>query len=814
MNHRSIPHLSLLGLIFIPLDLATADSIDSDASGNWNDTASWSTGVVPQTGVGDTANILTGHTILYTDSAPFAGLDQSNDFGVGNGNSVNINGGVLSQAQDGWWVRIGHKGAGTLNINDGRFHVTNGTGGGTNLQVGVEAGGNGTINVGDGTGEFGSAVLNLRDRIDGSPNGGAFTMNLAYTAGTVGTVTINAEGILEGDQKTWNGTTVAQNPHIRIGQSTSDLQSVLTVNPGGQFNARGNVEIGAGNGAKGLLHLTGTDSHMDMTDGELTVGFTGTGVMTVEEGAIFSRTNTTEARSDLFIGRNGTGNGTLTIASGGEFRRGAGGNVGDMRIGYDGTGVLNVETGGLYYNESGNWDWLGQNGAASSGTVNVNGGTYQIASGANLVIGGNGTGTFNHNSGSTNVSGIRAGVNSGTGLITIADGTFNVRAGIYLGGDGVASAGTGSGTVNQSGGTTTITGALVVGIAANHTGAYNLNGGTVTHSTSDTSVGESGSGTLTIADGASLSETTTGQFFVGRNEGSSGILMVNGTLTKSGSTNAIRVGNGDPNGVDNTTATGLLGGTGSLSSDAGVRIGSHGTLTGGSTDATGELDITGDLVFSASGSYSCDVDGAAADRVNVDGNLDITGATLAFDEISAPSGESYVIASYTGTLTGSFAASGTPAGYEVQYDGDAKQILLVQATPSTSFADWAGNNGLSGDPADDFDDDGLSDAVEFVLGTDPKASNGSATMVSAPGTDLVFTFNRDHDSLTPDVSVDIEVGTNLVDWPDVYHVGPVGGPSATEVETVDNGDHDTITLTVPRDSDAAKFARLRVTVTP
>jgi T5SS/PEP-CTERM-associated repeat protein len=630
MLHRSFSNLSFLGLVLMPLGVVTAASIDSAASGNWNDTGIWTGGSVPQTGLVDTANILSGHTIIYTSTAPFAGLDGSDDFGAGSGNSININGGVLSQAMDGWWVRIGHKGAGTLNINDGRFHITDGTGGGTNLQVGVETNGNGTVKVGDGSGAAGSAVLNLRDRVGGLANGGAFNMNLAASNDTVGTVTINSDGVLEGDQKTWNAGNPVQNPHVRIGQSTSGAQSVLTVNAGGRFNARGNVEIGSGGGAKGLLHLTGAGALMDMSDGELTVGFDGTGVMTVENGGVFSRSNTTDARSDLYVGRNGSGNGTVTIASGGEFRRGSGGNVGDLRIGFNGTGVLNVASGGLYHNESGNWDWLGQN-TNSNGTVNVNGGTFEITSGSNLVIGLNGTGTFNHNSGSTDVSGIRAGVNNGTGLITISAGTFNVRGGLYLGGDSTTSGGNGSATLNQSGGATSIAGSLVVGIAANHTGTYNLTGGTITHTTSDISVGESGTGTLTIAGGASLADTSpTGQFYVGRNEGSSGTLIVDGTVTKSGSANAIRVGNGDSNGVDNTTAPGLLGGTGSITSAAGVRIGSHGTITGATTSTIGGLGITGNLSFSSAGTLHVDFNGSLGtnDVINVTGTVDITDALV------------------------------------------------------------------------------------------------------------------------------------------------------------------------------------------
>ena len=705
-GHRSYSCLLLLGWALFPLGVASAAPIDSSASGNWNASGTWSGGSVPQTGVGDTANILSGHTVIYTSSSPFAGLDGSNDMGVGNGNTININGGVLSQAMDGWWVRIGHKAAGTLNINDGRFHVTDGTGGGTSLQVGVETNGNGTINIGDGSGAAGSAVLNLRDRVGGSANGGAFDMNLAASGGTVGNVTINSDGVLEGDQKTWSGSNPVQNPHIRIGQSSSSLLSTLTVNAGGRFNARGNVEVGAQGGARGLLRLNGAGARMDMSDGEMTVAFTGTGAMVVENGAVFSRSNTSAARSDLYVGRNSSGNGTVTIASGGAFRRESGGNVGDMRIGYDGTGVLNVESGGLYHNESGNWDWLGQN-TGSNGTVNVNGGTYEITGGTNLIIGLNGTGTFHHNSGSTDVNGIRAGVNSSTGLITISAGTFNVRGGMYLGGDSTTSGGNGSGTVNQSGGATSIAGALVVGIAANHTGTYNLAGGSVTHTSSDISIGESGNGSFTIAAGATLTDTSSsgGQFFVGRNDGSSGSLIVNGTLVKSGSANPIRVGNGNTDGTDNTNAPGLLGGTGAITSSGGVRIGSHGTVSAALTTTIGALAVTGDVGFSSGGILHVDIDGSGAnDVLNVAGAVDLTGAILdgtwlAGASIGPDSRYWAIINDGIDPITGTFANASLSSSYAFLYptaDGfvtlDGQEFALFYDADSSTNSLTGGND--------------------------------------------------------------------------------------------------------------------------
>ncbi|MCW1915831.1 hypothetical protein OJ996_19750 [Luteolibacter sp. GHJ8] len=797
----SLSRQSSFALIFLPLGIATAVPIDSSTSGNWNATTTWVGGVVPQTGVGDTANILSGHTVIYTNGAPFAGLDGSNDFGVGNGNAVNINGGVLSQAEGGWWVRIGHKSAGTLNINDGRFHVTDSTGGGTNLQVGVETNGNGTIKVGDSVGADGSAVLNLRDRVDLSPNGGAFSMNLAPSTGTVGVVTINSDGVLEGDQKTWNGATAVLNPHIRIGQSTSDLQSSLTVNPGGQVNARGNVEVGAGGGAKGLLHLNGESARMDMSDGEFTIGFTGTGAMTVENSAIFSRTNTIEARSDLFLGRNGTGIGTLTIASGGEFRREDGGNVGDMRIGFNGTGVVDVQTDALYHNSSGNWDWLGQN-STGNGTVNVNGGIYQITSSSNLVIGAEGTGNFNHNDGITNVSGIRAGVNNGTGLITVGDGIFTVRGGLFLGGDSTTSAGTGSATLNQSGGAVEVGGALVVGLAAGHSGTYNLAGGIAVHTGSDISVGESGSGTLIIGAGATLTDTSAaaGQFFVGRNEGSSGSLIVDGTLSKSNGTNPIRVGNGNADGVDNTNATGLLGGSGAISSSNGIQIGGRGTLTAGLTTAVGDLGITGNLSFSSGGKLHVDISGANADRVDISGDVGFAPDNVTFNVLSEPTATSYTLVTYTGSFGGDVSSLNVPAGYILQHDTTAKEIKLTKSGGGgyTAFMDqFPGLSEAEKLPGADPDQDGLSNLLEYAIaGLDPTAPDAS------PGTlvDGVISFaKRDIAVANGDVAYAIEESTTLGAAPDFW----------TPVTTYIVNDASAISAEIPMTS-PRHFARLSV----
>ncbi len=629
---------------------AFAVDYTSTGSGTWefgND-ALWSpggSGGSPQAGGGDNV-IIDGHTVIYNHfnngGAGLAG--GSTDLGVGNGNRIDIvNGGVLSQTATGSWVRIGHRDNGILNINHGRFHFSNSVGGGSNLNVGVEDGGYGTINIGDGVNP---AVLNLRDLINGDSNDGNHSLNLGQHSGSVGVVNVNLNGVLEGGAIARDGSNViTRNPHIRVGQNSA-AQSVLRVNAGGQVNVRGNLEVGAApasvagvaGGAHGLLHLNGQGSRVDQYDGDFTIGFDGTGEMLIENGAVYNRHNG-PARMDMFVGRR-HGTGTVTIGDGGSFILNSGGNVGDLHVGAGNgnnsgdqaaTGVLNIQEGGTFSNASTNWMWVGRF-AGATGTINVDGGTFDSTDGARLNIGTNGHGTFHQTSGTTNVVAIVLAENDGTGNFILEGGTVTTRSQLFMGGSGTGSAGTGTATGTQTGGALNVQGSFVIGLASNHTASYDLSGGTIQVG-GDITVGESGTGALTIGAGTNVN-TANGLLFVGRNDNSRGTLFVDGTLTKTGEDNAIRVGNGNTGGVDNTNATGLLGGNGTIDAAGGVWIGSNGTITAG-TDATiGALSITGDLGFSAGGTLLANFDGNNVDTLEVNGIeavVDISGAILSLE---------------------------------------------------------------------------------------------------------------------------------------------------------------------------------------
>lgn len=138
-----------------------------------------------------------------------------------------------------------------------------------------------------------------------------------------------------------------------------------------------------------------------------------------------------------------------------------------------------------------------------------------------------------------------------------------------------------------------------------------------------------------------------------------------------------------------------------------------------------------------------------------------------------------------------FPASGTTG----QLDDFVVSALVAEPSP---YETWAATNTLGSTPEDDFDSDGVPNAIEFVLGGDKNTNDlGKLPTATTSGGNMTFTFVRDRDSVDANVSVAIEVGTELSVWPNVFTVGPNTAGSSAGVTVTDNGNGtDTITLTV------------------
>lgn len=300
----------------------------------------------------------------------------------------------------------------------------------------------------------------------------------------------------------------------------------------------------------------------------------------------------------------------------------------------------------------------------------------------------------------------------------------------------------------------------------------------------------------TTANG--LTKTGTGAMILSAANTFTGPISVNeGTLRINGATaaaSALTIASGATLG-----GAGTIGGTITVNSGGMLSPGnSVGTLTAGSAAIHGTLAI--------------ELDGTNADRLSVAGALDITHATLALT--GTPTGSESIIATF-GSLTGAAFSNvtGLPGGWQVTYDLANNQIKLTTQPPG--FAGWIGHFGVSNSAADaDPDFDGLPNALEYVLGGDPSQPGPDISpIITVSAENLVFSFQRVDESETADLDLVVEVGTDLSTWPETHLVSP-GIPSSA-VSIQENGSApDTITVSIPRNGNAVRFARLRVIVTP
>ncbi|MFD0893866.1 hypothetical protein KBB96_10615 [Luteolibacter ambystomatis] len=295
-----------------------------------------------------------------------------------------------------------------------------------------------------------------------------------------------------------------------------------------------------------------------------------------------------------------------------------------------------------------------------------------------------------------------------------------------------------------------------------------------------------------VKKGTASQTLTTAQTFTGSTTVQAGTLYLNAALAST----QVSVG-----------AAGTLAGFGSIAGSTTVA----GVVSPGSTATTVGTLPTHDLSFNG-GSYLCQLKAGTCDLLDVTGNLNLTNATLTTAVLQATTLTSYTVARYTGTRTGTFNPGALPSGFFIQYDDVNRTVNLVfGASPYTTWSQGLGMN-PSGDgaPNADYDHDGIPNAVEYVLGTDPKTASSSSFMTSSDGTNWTIAFIRNVNSETSDISLSVEASDNLSTWQS-FHVGVTTGDSSPGVSVITlDAQTEIITVTIPRGSGNRIFARLRV----
>lgn len=153
-----------------------------------------------------------------------------------------------------------------------------------------------------------------------------------------------------------------------------------------------------------------------------------------------------------------------------------------------------------------------------------------------------------------------------------------------------------------------------------------------------------------------------------------------GTIVQSGT---LRVDNTAGNRIGSGAVTVQSGGTLELLGTVPAGLTVAGTVNPG--NSIGAMTVQGNA--SLTGTYRCEVSGAAADFIQVNGNVTATGAVIDFSQLSAPTAPVYIILSYTGTRTGNFTATNLPAGYKLVHGynngSNTRNIALVTTAAPT-----------------------------------------------------------------------------------------------------------------------------------
>lgn len=616
---------------------------------------------------------------------------------------------------------------------------TNTYSGGTTLQGGI-------LRVGNSDSALGNGILTVARNatLATASGGGARNLlnNVVLSAGATASVdsgyaTLTLGGLISGSG------------------SLATASSGMTVvnNDGNTFT--GSTTIGANNtlsftSIKNVADVTGSALGNPTTAALGTIGINNSGRL------LYTGTGSTTDRVISFTGTTASATPTIDHSGTGVLRfnsaptsAGAAIKILTLQGSTAGVGVIagiisnNTATNTTAVTKTGTGTWSLEGTNTYTGGTTVNGGVLELA-GNTANTAGKIRGTATVNLGGT----LRISVNDATGYGTDATrlSVINLIAG-ELNVNTVANQTLGSAVVNMTGGSMTgIPGSNLDFFA----GASALN---TLASPNPSSIGgvkinlrQNNGVILTVADGLAAEDLVISSVISSSDgftnnlltKAGPGVLRLNAanTYTTGTSVNAGTllvsnvIGSGTGTGAVLVTA-GTLGGTGVLSGAVTVNTGaiiapgaSAGTLT------TGAAIIDG--------SYACEIDGANADKLVVNGDLDIDGAALNVSLLAGGATQSgYVIVTYTGTRIGIF--TGLPEGatvipgYTISYATSGQIKLIGSANP---FGTWIASYDFSAflgadlTPTGDPDGDGQSNALEFALGGAPNSGSNNAKVFS------------------------------------------------------------------------------------
>ncbi|MBN9508510.1 MAG: Hint domain-containing protein [Alphaproteobacteria bacterium] len=387
----------------------------------------------------------------------------------------------------------------------------------------------GTLAITSGLVDVGTMEVASFDDPGGGPESGSLDIagggSLTDTLGIIGNSQTDDSAVtLTGGN--WD------NLQLLIGSAAAATVSVSndsTVTVGGGFTVVAQVPeaLGVGEGVfgtgglqpgHGTLSVDGVGSRVSVT-GDVAIGHGGAGFVTLANGGLLDASGSLDAA-------NGTGSSAaITVTGGGAlFQIGAGATVGDS-----GAATLTVDSGGSF-TVADSLDVAAS--AGSSGSIVIDGGLLTVAADARLGDGGDGSLTLSAGGTVQIIGTLTEGVQSGSSGTLLADDPADQFS---IGGDWtIGVAGAHSDTL-QGGLSADVSGALALGAQSGGAGTLTLSGlsSTLSVEGATLAVGGGGTGSLHLADGASLSAFSA-SLTAGASAGATGVIALDGansTLT-------------------------------------------------------------------------------------------------------------------------------------------------------------------------------------------------------------------------------------------------------------------------------------------
>ncbi|MFS8124443.1 autotransporter domain-containing protein [Rhizobium sp. BR 250] len=697
---------------------------------------------------------------------------------------------------------------GTVFVGYGGSSTPSGTGGQGNLNIlaGSTVGGNKAV-LGQGLGTEGTALV--------SGAGSRWTVADGMVVGNAGIGTLTVTG---------GGKLVSQTTTIIANLASASGGEVTLSRLGSSLESGGLIV-----GNEGDARLT-VEAAATATSGSAIIGRHSTSVATVTGDGSSWTTGDLQVGGDVAVSGGAAGNGTLNITAGGTVQstsarlgavagatgvavvdgQGSAWNVGSggLNIGAEGAGSLAVTGGGLVEAQN----VVLANGAGSSGSARISGAGSTLRSDGDLTVGRGGNGTLVVEAGGTVESndGIVAALGGSSSSVTITGGgsswkmtgtliagyqntssanvmvsaAGNIRAGQVVLGDLIGSSGT-----------MTITGA-----GSNVTAYVDSGLGTSGRMT----VGQSGSGDLTVTNGASLNAY---QLYVGSAAGSDGAVLVNGTGSRASVGDMLVIGAAGSGSVEVTGGSALAASTVVIASAAGsTGVLNIGAASGQTARSAGTVDArtisfgagNGRIVFNHSETaylLSADVSGAGsvvaengvtrlAGNNSYSGGTTISGGTLQGTAGSFGSGDiannARLIVEGAGTFSNMMSGSGS-----FEKTGEGNLVLTGDSTYTGTTAVSAGKLSVNGSLAS-----AVSVASGATLGGSGTiggvtvgsggtlapgnsigtlTSTGNATFASGSGYAVEIDANGNSDKLAVTGTITIDNDVSLVVTPLTNH---------------------------------------------